>query len=1422
MKRSENNTYNIQITNLHLLDILESNYYIELGNVDLTVLIKLLNGETVFFNDLMYLDILVNGLGKITDKVDLDIHFQFNYLYELHQKSSSSKFVLTCGTIKYIDKTGIERYSPLVLIPLTLNYAKKEFVLNSLPRLNVILFKYLKKEELLSTEQSNLLENLDGSKIHSVLDIDTICKTISEITKFSISTTNYLTTIDIEYPDYVEKKNIFNTQRSILEISDMDLLNQYYQKIKSVLTTNIEQKYILLKAHNGESFVVDGKMGTGKTRTALNIMADLIHKGKKVLYVNQDLDNINDLRKNLNYLGLLPYVYDLTKNVWDFDSEEELTVNSYNKFNFNVINELESYRHIYDEKYHDYPYSYILEKLAIRKAQGLTDSIIIEKNLDNEEVKKIYNSLKEIEEHLKHVDPLGESVWMVLLSGKNAPRVKEIIEHTHNFLDTTKKLVKILDKTATKYNLEKIETITDFNHLIEQLLSFTTVKPLLIWTEKGFYQKSLEALNDISAYSDNHFTCASYYKQYCSTTYKPGTMIEYFNNITGKYFNITDENSSDVKYIDEMFANRDHLISLTNQTKKWVDSSIDNYHHIKEYFNFGDPASEQFILLNKIHSAFSKVTIDNEWLREYIVNPRELIQKAKRLKKDYELYLNLQNDLSIYLSKDELAYLNLSQIINNKKFNSLIKKKINKTALKHAKTNASKVIADVKGYFEQCNLIKDEIPDKTSLNKLDDETWKNYLLYLDFISSLNEFENTHLIYFIKNIIHNKTFELKSFVELLGKLKENENELEIIEKAMSIYNFKVTGTNFIESVKSIRTYIPYFEQVNYSVDAILASFKDSKYVKTHNVLLTIDCDKNYLDCEEHFNKNHTYYKKLFGSAYKGVDSEVYSIQQSIVRFIDFMKRLKIKVGMTPKSIYEALLNDSVFKDLLSNITTFTELYNDWFAAIRDFSACFYGGRMSLQNDTFSEIIKTVSINVNKIHEVEHIYAIENILDDFYKYGLVNLSNGIRSGEYNEGIAEQYLYSTMFKYYNDMQKDGYKRFDMDLLKESAYNYKIEEERYCETNLSYLRKKSTNILFNKRTKKKKIVKGELENLTHNKYIYIADIDTFNSIYDLGFFDLVLIDDAHLSTANKYTNLQNASQVIVFGDKSFQTSNTSSLMQKVKKEVVVSLHKRYVEMKSEFNNPWQIDNQYIYSPKLNINIKPLKSIENMVKTVVDEYKKYKDTTDKRTINIVVFKQTTRRIVYSILINILKDEFSLEEILKITNYGIRIISANGESTRLCDVIYLWYDDIKDLDFADKEIARRNYILAKKDINICYGAKASEKQMLASIDEFIGKPHVIEHSIEGITKILYEKLINENINIELGPGYIDLIIKKPNKNIGIILYGKRTDNSYSIIDDYLYYVFEYRKRGWDIHLYCMEELFTNLDQVLNEIIKMAQ
>jgi hypothetical protein len=111
---------------------------------------------------------------------------------------------------------------------------------------------------------------------------------------------------------------------------------------------------------------------------------------------------------------------------------------------------------------------------------------------------------------------------------------------------------------------------------------------------------------------------------------------------------------------------------------------------------------------------------------------------------------------------------------------------------------------------------------------------------------------------------------------------------------------------------------------------------------------------------------------------------------------------------------------------------------------------------------------------------------------------------------------------------------------------------------------------------------------------------------------------------------------------------------------------------------------------------------------------------------------------------------------------------------------------------------------------------------MEKIDDFIGEPLSVNFRIEGITKIIYNKLKEKDINVEIGPGYIDLVIQKENVNVGLIFYGQRTDLRYSMVDDYVYYVNEYQKRGWEIYIYCMEELNKDFENVINNIVNIAK
>lgn len=1432
-KERRKNEYNIQSINQHLVNILEENYYIELGNVDIKVLDKLFKGHPVALSDIYYLDITARGIGKISDNVENDINYQINYLYSLHQKSSSSKFILTCGTAKYIDKTGVEKFAPIVLIPLSIDYVKQEIVISGHACFNTMLARIVKADGLLDEKIIKELSLLANTKIDNVFEVDNLCVKVRDITDFNISTVNYLSLMEVEYLDYIEQEHFFNVQRSIYEINDIDLIKQYFKNVHSIKSSNIEQKYIILKAHNGENMVVDGKLASGKTSTALNIIGDKIYDGKRVLYVNQDLDNISDFRRYIKYLGFEPYTYDLTKNVWNLDDLEKVEVLPVESFDSKVIDEVAAYRDTYHKKYHGYPYSYILEKIATRKSMGLEDKIYLEKNLDREEVEYIYKTLKEVEVNLSNVDPLPGNVWARLQSGKNSLTASDIKENTIAFYEENKKLIKQLDKIASKHHLMKIENITSFLHLTEEINSFKSHKPLAIWGSDDFVDINHDALSKISHFGDYYYNSESYYEKHCVIDYEPGSIENDFKTIINKHYQIKNHQSSDVEYVDQLLAGYDLIESIHSKAKKWVAASINIYDKIKPYFDFESPSTEQFVLLNKLLNLFETSTVEDTWLNEFVLNPKLLRDKAQKLNKINEQIVEQYQSLSPFFNMEEMSYNAIKEIFSDKSYVKKIRAIVNKSDLKAHKTNISVVSTNLKLYYDKLTELKDELPNDFAFNKEDETTWGNYIAFINFIDCLTPWETIVLNLFIKKTQTIKNFKRDDLIKDLTILRENQHELEVIENGLATFNLNVSGSNFIDSVKSVKSYIPYLEKVLKAIENINSYFKDNTNIKTYDVLFLIEIDKQYSESIKHFEEKGSYYKELYGDSYQGSETDTIVLGQTIDHFRNFIKRLKHYDGITQEKIYTALLNDKIYNDFMEACSSFDEQYESWYNALRGFSICFYQGKLNLQSLSFVEINKILEEYVDKLDQLDSIYTVEHILDSYHYYGLKDFANNIQDGKFNNDIhiiSELYLYSTMCKYYRDMMKEGYQEFSINNLIKTVNNFEKEEQRYCETNIYELRKR-ISAYSNKKTKSYKITpfvdpfNSIVENAPHFKKIFIADIDIFNRMNDFSYFDLVIIDDAHLSTSNKYSNLYKASQVVIFGDASFQSSATNSLMQRNKNFTCIPLHKRYIEMKSEFGNAWQNDNQYIYTPSLVIEKVQLSSLSDMTDMVIEKFKEYYETPNKRTFNILVAKPSTRREVYSLLVNKLLNEFSMEEVIRILNLSIEIISTDYESTRLSDYTYLWYDDLASLNSIAVELVKRNYLTAKYAVYLCYqGLKVSEENnlLIERIDDFIGKPVKLDFRIDGITKIIYNRLIKNGIEVEVGPGYIDLVIKKQNKNIGFIIYGQRTDMCYSMVDDYIYYVNEYKKRGWDIYIYCMEQLNKNLDDVVAEMCKIAR
>ena len=316
MKRTGEQKFYIKSNNLHLLSILDDNYYMELGVVALSTIDRLINHQVLELSNLIYDDILNTGIGKITDDSSNDADYQLNYLLSLRQKRSSNKFFLTCGTIIYYDNLGNQKYAPVVLIPIEIDYRNGKVISAGSPMTNRLLLKKLSTTfRDTKEEQNRFIDYYSSVILTNIGQIDKYMEALGNETGYNYSPCNYLTVCNVEYYDFTINNDYFNVERSVYEVSSEEVIKDYFKEVRAILPTNMDQKYVILKALHGDSFTVDGRLGSGKTYTILNIIVDAIFKGKKVLYVDQDLDNVWDLEKNLKFLGLDSYIYNLTKSL---------------------------------------------------------------------------------------------------------------------------------------------------------------------------------------------------------------------------------------------------------------------------------------------------------------------------------------------------------------------------------------------------------------------------------------------------------------------------------------------------------------------------------------------------------------------------------------------------------------------------------------------------------------------------------------------------------------------------------------------------------------------------------------------------------------------------------------------------------------------------------------------------------------------------------------------------------------------------------------------------------------------------------------------------------------------------------------------------------------------------------------------------
>lgn len=1421
IKGKNEKKYYIQSKNTHLMNILEKDYYIELGVIDIEILDKLLNGEKIEFSKLINIDLLSEGIGKITGDSENDLYYQLNYLINLRLKNSTCKFILTCGTVKYFDEDKCEKYAPVVLIPFDFDYRHFEVILSSDPIINPRLLQYLSSNiESLKNDSKRFKDIYLNTKLANVSDIDKMCYNVATDLKSPIDPMNYLTIVHVEYPDISLEKEHMSIENSINEMTEEALFKRFFSEIKPIFPTNLAQKYILLKANENDNFSVDGKLGCGKTYTIINMIADAISKNKTILYVNQDADNIFDLEKNLTYLGLSEYTYNLTKNLREIVKPDAVIEDiDISDVSDNILSDVFELPKTLQKRINGFKISNIFEYLAIlkRKYPDIYE-IPLETTLESHEAIGLYDDLVKIEEALKNIDLYANNIWHRLQTSHNNITTSDIISKITYLNNNHIDLFNEITKFSKKFKIKAPININELYKLIAHVDCFSTVKPLPIWNDEKVRQEVIKNLREIQSLVDINYNITKYYNETISRDYVIGKMKELFESTIHENIKVDlNFNTEDEIYINRLLENNNELNKLTAEIIDNINK-MDNINlEVTKLFGINTFDEQTYNFLINIEDFLANNKYNSLIFDAYNTAQSIFTKHGENIKNAYDTYKDKREFLPKYLKRSD--YLNkefLELIMKRKNSDKILTKLINGKKVKKDGVSIAEVLENIRIYYISTQELYENLSTIFGNKEFDDEFINLFINFYKYTFNLNIHEKSYF----KKLLENCNIELykDKFItkvnNLLKEFIEEGNRTNNLCISLSNFKISVEETNIYQKCKQLNKWNKYLLNVIKNKKELQKIFLEKENIIYINLTKLMKTDLQYQKIHKSLKDKENIYKKNLGIYYYGLDTAISEIGRTIEHYGEFIKLVNNKEEI------DNLFIDKTFDIFRDDIKNLDRMYASWINSYRSFSICFKGGQPEILTNSFDYNTKLFNQFINKSSQIDHILVINSLTEGFLEYNLKTLHDGIRSCKYGINVSKYFIYSVLYNNYNIAmnQYEILKNLDSGL--NVIEQYLKYEKKVCCNNLKNLIEKineiktipsnNLNIYFNDYDK---IVKFR----SKKTKLFYADLDIFNSNLDLTQFDMVIMDDVHLSSSNKYYRLSECKQVIAFGDRLFQTSVSNALMKRLGERCCIKLNKRYLKANSKFKNEFTYDNQYIYNYNTKFSIKMCASFDNFIDQIFERFRKQPN----KIINVLIANEETRRQIYTKIVSKLSSVFTANEINNILCYNIRILNALNEGNRYVHDVLIYFDDFVDLEESVKELVFKNFINVNNEVILLFienNIESKNNEIRKMIKDTVGKESPTREVLSGIIPYLKEALIEKNVDVSYGFGEFDLVVKK-DIPVGIIVLDKSNSNYTSFIDEYLYYHNEYEKRGWKIEIIYCTDLFTDFNKTVEKLLK---
>lgn len=254
------------------------------------------------------------------------------------EENGSSTLYLAVGLLKWFDRKTSEqpRYAPILLVPVEISRrsVNSKFTLKSREEetmINITLVEFLRQEyELNLGALEQLPTDEKGVDVAKVMGI--IRRAVMQLKGWDVE--EQLVLGNFSFSKLILWKDIVIHQEDLLKseivkslVDGKLVLNQNHepypagefdditsQSLVLPIPTDVSQMEAVVAAQKGQSFILHGPPGTGKSQTITNIIADALYRGKRVLFVAAKKAALDVVHRRLEQIGLAPFTLELHSN----------------------------------------------------------------------------------------------------------------------------------------------------------------------------------------------------------------------------------------------------------------------------------------------------------------------------------------------------------------------------------------------------------------------------------------------------------------------------------------------------------------------------------------------------------------------------------------------------------------------------------------------------------------------------------------------------------------------------------------------------------------------------------------------------------------------------------------------------------------------------------------------------------------------------------------------------------------------------------------------------------------------------------------------------------------------------------------------------------------------------------------------------